>query len=65
MRCEYQIWRQDDNGNQFVVDTLPTFEAAEQARQTFEDSGHKQFYWVVAVDRPDSSQETGEKPCAL
>lgn len=67
MRCEYQIWRQDDNGNQFVVDSYPTFEAAVQSKQSLEDSGHKQFYWIVSMNQPESSEdpkESGQKSCA-
>lgn len=40
------LWRQDDNGNTFVVTTFESPEAAESARRSYEARGHKQRYWV-------------------
>jgi hypothetical protein len=44
--------RQDDNGNRFeVAHGLACDKAQEMIRQ-FEESGHKQFYWISAESRP-------------
>lgn len=43
---QFLLWRQDDNGNRFLVArfAVEAEAAAEQAR--FEALGHKQTYWV-------------------
>ncbi|MCC6977774.1 MAG: heavy metal translocating P-type ATPase [Candidatus Melainabacteria bacterium] len=43
---KFEVWRQDDNGNQFVVDKFATQEQAEASAKTLMDRGHKQLYWV-------------------
>lgn len=43
---EWQLWRQDDGGHQFVVATFGTREEAEREMLAYEDRGHKQVYWV-------------------
>jgi hypothetical protein len=48
---EWVVWRQDDNGNRYVVRRLPTLEEAERLAAELEARGHKQLYWVVAPDR--------------
>lgn len=49
----YEVWRQDDNGNKFVVADNLTRQAADDLAQELEARGHKQVYWV---------QEAGETP---
>ena len=45
------IWavvRLDDNGNHFqIASNLPYIEAEQTVRQ-FEESGHKQCYWIMS-----------------
>jgi hypothetical protein len=48
---EWVVWRQDDNGNRFVVRRLESREEAENLAAELEARGHKQLYWVVAPDR--------------
>ncbi len=43
---KFEVWRQDDNGNKFLVDKHETREAAEASAKTLTDRGHKQHYWV-------------------
>lgn len=43
---KFEVWRQDDNGNKFLVDKHETHEAAEASVKTLTDRGHKQTYWV-------------------
>lgn len=40
------LWRQDDNGNRFCIETDLTEEDALRKAQAFEDLGHKQMFWV-------------------
>ena len=42
----WQLWRQDDNGNRFLVDTFATKELAEERILALTRSHHKQTYWV-------------------
>ncbi len=42
----WEVWRQDDNGNRFVIGRFDTVEAAEAEQRRFEALGHKQTYWV-------------------
>jgi hypothetical protein len=54
----WELWRQDDNGNRFVIGRFDSAEAAEAEQRRFEALGHKQTYWVqAAADRasPDGS----------
>jgi hypothetical protein len=49
--CEpkYSVWRQDDNGNIFLVkDRLTEIDAFRLIRE-FENKGHKQLYWVKEI----------------
>ena len=50
----WELWRQDDNGNRFVIGRFETAQAAEAEQRRFEALGHKQTYWVQAAadDRP-------------
>jgi hypothetical protein len=42
----WELWRQDDNGNRFVIGRFDSAEAAEAEQRRFEALGHKQTYWV-------------------
>jgi hypothetical protein len=41
----WTVRRQDDNGNQFVVETGLSREEAERLVAMYESRGHKQLYW--------------------
>ncbi|HEX2207365.1 MAG TPA: hypothetical protein VHG93_06760 [Longimicrobium sp.] len=49
----WELWRQDDNGNRFVIGRFHTAQAAEAEQRRFEALGHKQTYWVQATSDPD------------
>ena len=53
----WQVWRQDDNGNRFLVDTFATKELAEDRIVVLTQSLHKQTYWVE-----DEQPMTGTEP---
>lgn len=40
----YQLWRQDDNGNEFLVARFDCRGDAE--RERLASGGHKQLYWI-------------------
>ncbi|GGN72160.1 hypothetical protein GCM10010112_40150 [Actinoplanes lobatus] len=44
------VWRQDDNGNRFVVARFTDRAEAEELAAEMESRGHKQLYWVAAAD---------------
>jgi hypothetical protein len=49
----WQLWRQDDNGNRFLVGTFASIELAEQRAAELTKSLHKQMYWIVPDTLPD------------
>lgn len=44
---DWELWRQDDGGHQFLVARFSTREEAEREMRVYEDRGHKQVYWVT------------------
>lgn len=42
----WAVYRQDDNGNRFVVSTRLGREEAERLVAELESRGHKQVYWA-------------------
>ena len=55
----FELWRQDDNGNRFLMSAHPDRDAAEAAVAAMEAGvQHKQLYYVVerADQNTDSSQ---------
>ncbi len=45
MPCE--LWRQDDNGNRFLVGTFIDRAAAESRLAELARTPHKQAYWIT------------------
>ncbi|WP_166824914.1 hypothetical protein [Thalassoroseus pseudoceratinae] len=43
----WDVWRQDDNGNQFLVSSNLPHDAAQQQADELESHGHKQLYWIA------------------
>jgi hypothetical protein len=43
----WAVWRQDDNGNRFVISAGHARVEAEQLCASFEARGHKQLYWAA------------------
>ena len=48
----FELWRQDDNGNRFLVGTFADRTAAETRLQQLTRALHKQTYWIA--ERPES-----------
>lgn len=42
----HELWRQDDNGHKFLIETFPCRADAVSAMKEFEARLHKQTYWV-------------------
>ncbi len=55
----FELWRLDDNGNEFLVGRYPDRASAEARLKELSRGGHKQTYWVAATRSPPSGQ-TGE-----
>lgn len=47
----YQVWRRDDNGNEFLVVAFDVREAAEKRMAELAAGGHKQTYWIKEAVR--------------
>lgn len=45
----HELWRQDDNGHQFLIETFPCKSDAVREMKKFESRLHKQTYWVKKV----------------
>jgi hypothetical protein len=45
----HELWRQDDNGHKFLVETFACEADAVKAMKDFEDRLHKQTYWFEKV----------------
>lgn len=43
---KWSVWRQDDNGNRFLVQSDLSRDAAQLVARDFEARGHKQTYWI-------------------
>jgi hypothetical protein len=50
------VWRQDDNGNRFVVERHLSRDEAERLAAEFEARGHKQVY-AIAPDSNDPADK--------
>lgn len=46
----YGLYRQDDNGHRFLMETLESREAAEAVEAAYAARGHKQLYWVEPLE---------------
>ncbi len=49
----FELWRQDDNGNRFLVGVWPDRDSAERRLEELTRHPHKQIYWIT--ERPDAS----------
>jgi hypothetical protein len=45
-KSDWSVWRQDDNGNVFLVKNRLTEQEALKLVQELERKGHKQTYWA-------------------
>ena len=45
----FELWRQDDHGQRFLVGRFPTLDEAERRLAELTRSQHKQTYWIDEV----------------
>ena len=45
----FELWRQDDHGQRFLVGRYPTLDEAERRLVELTRSQHKQTYWIDEV----------------
>ena len=50
METLFDLWRQDDNGNRFLVNSFPERRPAEKRLAELTRSPHKQTYWITERD---------------
>ncbi len=53
----FELWRQDDNGNRFLVGRFADRAAAEVRLAELTRSPHKQTYWITEQPAPESESE--------
>lgn len=42
----YRLWRQDDNGNRFLIGTFRDRRSAEERLNELQRGFHKQMFWI-------------------
>ena len=45
-KTNWELWRRDDNNNEFLISRHATQSEAQARADHFESLGHKQDYWV-------------------
>lgn len=50
-RMVFELWRLDDNGNEFLVEAFDEREAAEEKIAGLAAGGHRQTYWLKETIR--------------
>lgn len=55
---KFELWRQDDNGNRFLVGSYPDRQAAGERLAELSRSPHKQTYWIT--ERAGENEWKGE-----
>ncbi|MFA5505404.1 MAG: hypothetical protein WC423_08265 [Vulcanimicrobiota bacterium] len=58
---EFELWRQDDNGNRFLISTFTKLDDAERELGTVKSKGHKQHYWLAAKEEAESGTTDAER----
>lgn len=53
----WQLWRQDDHGNEFLIQTFDDRPAAERMRDELAARGHHQHYWIVSTSGRDEAHK--------
>lgn len=58
----FELWRQDDNGNRFLVGSYAERSAAEGRLAELSRVPHKQTYWIVEQQAVTAGLNTHIKP---
>ena len=51
----WELWRQDDNGNRFLVGSFASRAAARSRLEVLVRVRHKQIYWIAAESSAKST----------
>ena len=54
----FELWREDDNGQRFLVARHPTLDGAERQLAELTRVQHKQCYWIVATPDQSTTKES-------
>ena len=52
----FQVWRQDDNGHQFLIETCASRQEAEELIARLSAGFHKQTYWIKEIHETSSPE---------
>ena len=58
----WQLWRQDEHGNEFLIADFDDRARAESARDEFIARGHHQHYWVKDLRETDAGDSESSAP---
>ena len=61
MPMQWELWRQDDHGNEFLVRAFDDRASAEAARDEYRARGHHQHYWVKSPAQPEDETPNGHR----
>jgi hypothetical protein len=53
----WELWRQDDHGNEFRVRAFDDYDTAERARDELIARGHHQHYWLIPSADDDNQRD--------
>jgi hypothetical protein len=53
----FELWRQDDNGNRFLIDAYDNLAEAETRLAELARIPHKQTYWITECSPVSGEQE--------
>jgi len=54
----FELWREDDNGQRFFVDSFPTLDDAEKRMAELTRIQHKQHYWISKHDESAAQKDS-------
>ncbi len=61
----YQLWRQDDNGVQYLVASFASLAEAQKVQEKFSTGGHKQIWWIETLQQPRTANLFADIPDKL
>jgi hypothetical protein len=57
----FELWRQDDNGNRFLIDIYDSLAEAETRLAELSRVPHKQTYWITELSPHNGDEKFREK----
>ena len=56
----FELWRQDDNGNRFLIDNYKNIAEAEARLAELELVPHRQVYWITECSADCGDEDSGK-----